>query len=85
MERNERLAVFGMSVSASMLMICLTSWLTQVNRVYQRDVNGDGKYDLVIESGYSFYPKYELFIQGPNGEFVRDGSLSREYISSKIK
>lgn len=59
--------------------------LPTVSANHSLDLNGDGRPDIITEEGYTFFPRYEVYIQGNDGKFVRDKSFSRKEITSKLK
>ena len=58
-------------------------YIPKVNITHRIDVNDDGIEDEIREWGYSFYPRYEVFIQGSEG-LSRDTTFSRKDITSKL-
>ena len=57
--------------------------LPTVEKEHRVDLNNDGRNDLIMEKGYSFYPRYEVFINTDQGP-VRNTTFSRDEISSKL-
>ncbi|MEK6898556.1 MAG: hypothetical protein AABW79_00485 [Nanoarchaeota archaeon] len=57
---------------------------SRIDLIYHKDINGDGREDIVNQSGSKSRPAYEVFLQEGNGEFVRSYRFSGKEITSKL-
>lgn len=83
MDRKSKFTFLALGMS--LVLYGVERNLPLIEASHNLDLNGDGKLDRITEEGYSFFPRYEAYLQNDKGKFVRDNSFSRKEIASKLK
>lgn len=82
MDRKSIFTYLALGMSLVLYSVERNLPIIEVN--HNLDFNSDGKSDKIIEKGYSFFPRYEVYLQDDEGKFIRDNSFSRKEITSKL-
>ena len=83
MNENKKNIFLGIALAGSLILYNLERNLA-IEKVHRIDLNNDGREDVIKEIGYTFYKRYEVFIQDNQDGFYRDTTFSKNEILSKI-
>ena len=73
------------SIGSGLGAVFFTYKMCTVNKLYDKDINEDGRPDVVLRTGFSFTPDYRLFLRREDGTLKENFSVPREKIISKLE